>query len=63
MLSHIGCSGGMGGSGWRAGMGGGFGGKESQASPYAADAARGAWVTGRPCRCWLHREWDPCSVL
>ncbi len=39
-------------------MGGGFGGKESQASPYAAYAALGAWVTGRPCRCWLHREED-----
>ncbi|HCH63470.1 MAG TPA: xanthine dehydrogenase molybdopterin binding subunit [Deltaproteobacteria bacterium] len=39
-------------------MGGGFGGKESQASPYAAYAALGAWVTGRPCRCWLHREQD-----
>ena len=39
-------------------LGGGFGGKESQASPYAAYAALGAWVTGRPCRCWLHRDQD-----
>jgi len=39
-------------------MGGAFGGKESQASPFAAFAALGAWATGRPCRCWLHREQD-----
>lgn len=39
-------------------LGGGFGGKESQASPYAAYAALGAWVTGAPCRCWLHRDQD-----
>jgi xanthine dehydrogenase large subunit len=39
-------------------LGGGFGGKESQASPYAAYAALGAWATGRPCRCWLHRDQD-----
>ena len=39
-------------------LGGGFGGKESQASPYAAYAALGAWTTGRPCRCWLHRHQD-----
>ncbi|MFT4623488.1 MAG: xanthine dehydrogenase large subunit [Myxococcota bacterium] len=39
-------------------VGGGFGGKESQASPYAAYAALGAWATGRPCRCWLHRDQD-----
>jgi xanthine dehydrogenase large subunit len=39
-------------------LGGGFGGKESQASPFAAFAALGAWVTGQPCRCWLHRHQD-----
>lgn len=39
-------------------LGGGFGGKESQASPYAAYAALGAHATGRPCRCWLHRHQD-----
>jgi len=39
-------------------LGGGFGGKESQASPYAAFAALGAWATGKPCRCWLHRHQD-----
>jgi xanthine dehydrogenase large subunit len=39
-------------------VGGGFGGKESQASPYAAFAALGASLTGRPCRCWLHRDQD-----
>ena len=37
-------------------LGGGFGGKESQASPYAG----AAWLphTGRPCRSWLHRGQD-----
>ena len=39
-------------------VGGGFGGKESQASPYAAFAALGAWATGQACRCWLHRDQD-----
>lgn len=39
-------------------LGGGFGGKESQASPYAAYAALGAHATGRACRCWLHRHQD-----
>jgi xanthine dehydrogenase large subunit len=39
-------------------LGGGFGGKESQASPYAAYAALGVLATGRPCRCWLHRDQD-----
>ena len=39
-------------------LGGGFGGKESQASPFAAFAALGAWATGRACRCWLHRHQD-----
>ncbi len=39
-------------------MGGGFGGKESQAAPYAALAALGARVTGRPVRVRLRREHD-----
>jgi len=39
-------------------LGGGFGGKESQATPFAAFAALGAHATGRPCRCWLHRDQD-----
>ena len=39
-------------------MGGGFGGKESQAAPYAALAALGARVTGRPLRVRLRREHD-----
>ncbi len=39
-------------------LGGGFGGKESQASPYAAYAALGAARTGRPCRSWLNRAQD-----
>jgi xanthine dehydrogenase large subunit len=39
-------------------MGGGFGGKESQASNIAAIAALGAWHTGRPVKLWLDREQD-----
>ena len=39
-------------------MGGGFGGKEVQANPYAAIAALGAWKTGRPVRVRLTRELD-----
>lgn len=39
-------------------MGGGFGGKESQASPYAALAALGARKTRRPVRVRLRREHD-----
>ena len=39
-------------------MGGGFGGKESQAAPYAALAALGAFVIGRPVRVRLRREHD-----
>lgn len=39
-------------------MGGGFGGKESQAAPYAAVAALGAYRTGRPVRVRLRRELD-----
>lgn len=39
-------------------MGGGFGGKETQANPYAAIAALAAWRTGRPVRIKLLRELD-----
>jgi len=39
-------------------MGGGFGGKETQANPYAAVAALGALLTGRPVRCRLSRHLD-----
>ena len=39
-------------------MGGGFGGKESQAAPYAALAALAARKTGRPVRVRLQREHD-----
>ncbi|MEM7158317.1 MAG: xanthine dehydrogenase molybdopterin binding subunit [Myxococcota bacterium] len=39
-------------------MGGGFGGKESQATPFACLAALGAQVTGRPVKVWLNRERD-----
>ena len=39
-------------------MGGGFGGKESQASTFAALAALGAWKTGRPVKVWLDRDQD-----
>ena len=39
-------------------LGGGFGGKESQASPYAAYAALVALKTGRPSKVWLHRHQD-----
>ena len=39
-------------------MGGAFGGKEVQASPYAAIAAVGAWKTRRPVRVRLSRELD-----
>lgn len=39
-------------------MGGGFGGKESQASQWAALAALGAWKTGRPCKLRLDRDDD-----
>ena len=39
-------------------MGGGFGGKESQAAPYAALAALAARKTGRPVRIRLRREHD-----
>ena len=39
-------------------MGGGFGGKESQANPYAAVAALATWLTGRPVRIKLERGLD-----
>ncbi len=39
-------------------MGGGFGGKETQANPYAAIAALAAWRCGRPVRIKLLRELD-----
>jgi xanthine dehydrogenase large subunit len=39
-------------------MGGGFGGKESQATQWAALAALGAYVTGRPCKMRLDRDDD-----
>ena len=39
-------------------MGGGFGGKESQACAWAAIAALGARVTGRPCKVRLDRDDD-----
>jgi xanthine dehydrogenase large subunit len=39
-------------------MGGGFGGKESQACAWAALAALGAFVTGAPCKLRLDRDDD-----
>jgi xanthine dehydrogenase large subunit len=39
-------------------MGGGFGGKETQANPYAAVAALAAWRTRRPVRIKLRRGLD-----
>ncbi|MFT3710021.1 MAG: xanthine dehydrogenase molybdopterin binding subunit [Archangium sp.] len=39
-------------------MGGGFGGKETQAANYAALASLGALKTGRPVKCWLNRDQD-----
>jgi len=39
-------------------MGGGFGGKETQANPVAAIAALAAWRTGRPVRLKLSRSLD-----
>lgn len=39
-------------------MGGGFGGKESQANQWAALAALGTYVTGKPCKCRLDRDDD-----
>jgi xanthine dehydrogenase large subunit len=39
-------------------MGGGFGGKETQAAHWAAMAALAAHHTGRPVRAWLNRDED-----
>ena len=39
-------------------MGGAFGGKETQAAQWAAMAALGAWLTGRPCKVRLDRDDD-----
>ncbi|KAA2242369.1 xanthine dehydrogenase molybdopterin binding subunit [Salinarimonas soli] len=39
-------------------MGGGFGGKESQATQWAATAALAARITGRPCKLRLDRDDD-----
>ncbi len=39
-------------------MGGGFGGKETQAAPYAAMASLAALKTGRPVKLWLNRDQD-----
>jgi xanthine dehydrogenase large subunit len=39
-------------------MGGGFGGKETQAAHFAAFAALGVMHTGRPVKIWLNRDQD-----
>ena len=39
-------------------MGGGFGGKETQANPYAAIAALAVWITRQPVRIKLQRALD-----
>ncbi|HEX8029761.1 MAG TPA: xanthine dehydrogenase molybdopterin binding subunit [Vicinamibacterales bacterium] len=39
-------------------MGGGFGGKETQAAQWAAVAALAAWITRRPCKLRLDRDDD-----
>ncbi len=39
-------------------MGGGFGGKETQAANYAAMASLAALATGRPVKVWLNRDQD-----
>ncbi|MEW5740220.1 MAG: xanthine dehydrogenase molybdopterin binding subunit [Myxococcota bacterium] len=39
-------------------MGGGFGGKETQAAPYACLASLAAVKTGRPVKVWLNRDQD-----
>ncbi|MBN1206880.1 MAG: xanthine dehydrogenase molybdopterin binding subunit [Myxococcaceae bacterium] len=39
-------------------MGGAFGGKETQAAPFAALAALGARATRRPVKVWLNRDQD-----
>ncbi|MBT3223721.1 MAG: molybdopterin-dependent oxidoreductase, partial [Proteobacteria bacterium] len=39
-------------------MGGAFGGKESQGAMFASYAALGAYLTGRPVKCWMDRDTD-----
>jgi len=39
-------------------LGGGFGGKESQATQFGALAVLGAWATNRPVKVWLNRDQD-----
>jgi xanthine dehydrogenase large subunit len=39
-------------------LGGGFGGKETQAAPFACMAALAALKTGRPVKVWLNRDQD-----
>lgn len=39
-------------------LGGGFGGKEDQATPWACKAALAAWLLGRPVKLVLHRHDD-----
>ncbi len=43
-------------------MGGGFGGKETQAAHFAAIASLGAVKTGRPVKVWLNRDTDMMST-
>ncbi|ATB31691.1 xanthine dehydrogenase molybdopterin binding subunit [Melittangium boletus] len=43
-------------------MGGGFGGKETQAAPFACLAALGTRATGRPVKVWLNRDQDMAST-
>jgi xanthine dehydrogenase large subunit len=43
-------------------MGGGFGGKETQAAHFAAIASLGAVKTGRAVKVWLHRDLDMMST-
>ncbi|HKA60241.1 MAG TPA: xanthine dehydrogenase molybdopterin binding subunit [Gemmatimonadales bacterium] len=43
-------------------MGGGFGGKETQAAQWACIAALGTWLTGRPCKIRLDRDDDMCMT-
>ncbi|MEC8276334.1 MAG: xanthine dehydrogenase molybdopterin binding subunit [Myxococcota bacterium] len=41
-------------------LGGGFGGKESQATQFGALAALGSYYTKRPVKLWLNRDSDMC---
>jgi xanthine dehydrogenase large subunit len=43
-------------------LGGGFGGKESQASPVACLAAVASWHLGRPVKLWLDRDEDMAAT-